>query len=1136
MSRPVHLVRRFLRLFCLSLLLAFGMPAGAMERGIAFASLANGDVIDPQAISDDVIAVDLVIGYEPGDDPDDFRVYVSSSEVRVAPGTIDVVEVGIGPTRPQWMIDAGTPWGDIYYGNLLANPELPLVPLVAVLAYVPQADPALAEIVGVDRVVLYDGRFVREVANPAELDAVGGAVPGGPLVTQLSATGLARLGPTHAEPLPWASIADFNAQMRRDIDTVMTERSQALDRVCLPLPVQDAFTATPQWGLVLADALAAYGAWEAADRTCKAFGVAGCGVLAGLDAVACTIACTAAQSACVDELPARNDFEICFDSLDGMFVDQTVRDLDRIALGYSTNAEATIEANVVFDRLRGTVDVRLADFELRYRRGAEDCFPRPVRQVPESSVRSEPTLDAWSLCAGNVLQAERVCSDCTPDFPVLPPGVNPPFPEPFLLAPDPVDPERLAVDDDGATGLLLQGLEIELGDGTCTDIDANGFDADIRPAMEELVAAFYPDALDLVDRTWNEPDGAKGHDDHLEDLLLPFSTGLETPADYDPDIRVGAVLSRTVAPAPAPGLALQHEVAVSDISGSGVAPTILNNGDPGAEFVNPPEYPEYADLPFWADGLTPARLPQGARPYDFHFTLNTGYLNKILAATYRDAFTMTLLPTWDQLGLPPAPGQTGSDRPALTVAILEQWLGSAFGALGAGSDPVALSLRPDPVRAPFTYMPSDAGGLRARLTFHAPQLVLSIVHDGEPRLAFHVDQFDNEISFGFDSAGGGSSLAFAADPNAIWNVVLVDSQLSGCSVDSQWNPTLPAPGCGELASAALSKLLPEVLDPVRDALLGSVAAPQYFDQAGTSALPLRALGLDVAQAEGYVTLFARFEDVALPDMDADGIVDDRDNCRVIPNPDQSDVDADGIGDACDGDNDNDGIDDAQDNCELIANPVQGDIDADGLGDRCDPDADNDGVEDEQDNCPLEFNPAQTNIDEDDQGDACDDDTDNDGIADTADNCPLEINPGQADFDGDGAGDACDVDLDGDGINDADDLCPYLRDADRVDADGDGIGDACDDDADNDGIADASDSCPLRWNPMDPATGEQLAIDCGVRRLPVVSPPGFVIAALTLVALGAWLRRSTRSSWHSPTPFGAPARTRRARAGRRTTGS
>ena len=39
----------------------------------------------------------------------------------------------------------------------------------------------------------------------------------------------------------------------------------------------------------------------------------------------------------------------------------------------------------------------------------------------------------------------------------------------------------------------------------------------------------------------------------------------------------------------------------------------------------------------------------------------------------------------------------------------------------------------------------------------------------------------------------------------------------------------------------------------------------------------------------------------MPDSDGDGIADDKDNCAKIANTDQSDVDRDGTGDACDSD-------------------------------------------------------------------------------------------------------------------------------------------------------------------------------------------------------------------------------------------
>ncbi|MCA9524891.1 MAG: thrombospondin type 3 repeat-containing protein, partial [Myxococcales bacterium] len=193
------------------------------------------------------------------------------------------------------------------------------------------------------------------------------------------------------------------------------------------------------------------------------------------------------------------------------------------------------------------------------------------------------------------------------------------------------------------------------------------------------------------------------------------------------------------------------------------------------------------------------------------------------------------------------------------------------------------------------------------------------------------------------------------------------------------------------------------------------------------------------------------------DTDGDGIDDGDDNCPEAANPDQADLDGDGIGDACD-DGDGDGVVDGDDNCADIANPDQSDVDGDGQGDACDEEDDGDGIADGIDNCPLAVNPGQEDLDDDGIGDACDDDRDGDEVLNDDDNCPDEANNDQVDTDGDEDGDACDDDDDDDGIADGDDNCPLVANPDQADADGDGIGDACDDDDDGDGGADDVDNC------------------------------------------------------------------------------
>ncbi len=108
------------------------------------------------------------------------------------------------------------------------------------------------------------------------------------------------------------------------------------------------------------------------------------------------------------------------------------------------------------------------------------------------------------------------------------------------------------------------------------------------------------------------------------------------------------------------------------------------------------------------------------------------------------------------------------------------------------------------------------------------------------------------------------------------------------------------------------------------------------------------------------------------------------------------------------DADGDAISDGEDNCPNVANADQSDVDGDDQGDACDADDDNDGVLDGADNCPTAANPDQIDTDGDGMGNACDNDDDGDGVVDADDNCRLTPNPGQADTDGDGIGDACDA--------------------------------------------------------------------------------------------------------------------------------
>jgi len=148
------------------------------------------------------------------------------------------------------------------------------------------------------------------------------------------------------------------------------------------------------------------------------------------------------------------------------------------------------------------------------------------------------------------------------------------------------------------------------------------------------------------------------------------------------------------------------------------------------------------------------------------------------------------------------------------------------------------------------------------------------------------------------------------------------------------------------------------------------------------------------------------------DTDKDGVNDNRDNCPLVPNVNQTNTDGDSQGDACDSDDDNDGIADGPDNCDLVANANQLDANANGVGDACEgDDRDGDGIPNANDNCPFVSNANQADTKDpggvpDGIGDACDD-SDSDGVVDGADSCPGVRNL-LKDANNNGIDDACDL--------------------------------------------------------------------------------------------------------------------------------
>ncbi|MEL7238556.1 MAG: thrombospondin type 3 repeat-containing protein, partial [Planctomycetota bacterium] len=184
-----------------------------------------------------------------------------------------------------------------------------------------------------------------------------------------------------------------------------------------------------------------------------------------------------------------------------------------------------------------------------------------------------------------------------------------------------------------------------------------------------------------------------------------------------------------------------------------------------------------------------------------------------------------------------------------------------------------------------------------------PATVEAIVRVGDPVPGFPNEQF---TGFGDEAVSmDGRLIAFGAE----------FSNTAGVGTGDE-NRSMFAWIDGSLTAIATSV----------DSLDGQ--SPESFDFHGE--------GIDGPQISFDVTFSdganAAYVATLLPDSDADGIVDESDNCTLISNPDQRDSNGDGFGNACDADLNNDGVVNVLDLGELRLVFFGDDADADFNGD------------------------------------------------------------------------------------------------------------------------------------------------------------------------------------------------------------
>lgn len=687
-------------------------------------------------------------------------------------------------------------------------------------------DIAQARVVGRSRITLFDKRWDAGLRHDYPTSPIENGV-----AFELTTTGLDNLETTHVSSMPQPSAAAFNSLLTSNftglLQTYAPEtRIGRNDKACIPLAQADpAFLTLGAYNAPLTGALSQavlqFSLYQYARSNPNAPG-----------SQACLTDC------CVRSLPQADDFELCVGTLEGTS--------DSLSLASVAGANlqigaSPIEAQVDLNRLHGTIDGRLRDLFIRYRRRESKCIimPRPQRSIDNADLTG--SLATWTSCQDLGLTAQRPSTQHLLTF---------------TLGQDPASSEQNLVQAQNLP-VPMFGLGVNRNEspnrGRCGR-------PELRAHVVTLLQMFYNKMQSALDASWrhNHPNtqqalaldklfsrwepgifGDRVLPDHT--LKLQFPPGLMTylgqPLGFLAD-RLYASLSSDVQANPSALVVPPPTSFVYSLPGTYPCLDMQVPCQPGRDFFG--------------------------NPFDVSYSVTTGALNQVLAQlSSTNWLRFTFRPTYQQLNLTPPPRAKPTDRPVLDGTLLSQWF-SAFSDLG--STQVGIYLQP--TLLPFTWINPDPQRVplgRALLTYQMSQYLVDFVGDTKgPNgsylwLRVLVDFYDPDFQLSLHPTPRTNLLRPALSSSPQWTYTLLESQLASCpsSPMTMYPPPPPIASnpCGGNLAAQVGELVRPVLEQKLLGMLSRYPAPLWYDAAGAARTVKQLIQSDKYQGGQVITFY-----------------------------------------------------------------------------------------------------------------------------------------------------------------------------------------------------------------------------------------------------------------------------------------